>query len=455
MRGNPMKTLYIECNMGAAGDMLTAALLELTEDRDAVLAKLNDLGIPGVVFSTEACSKCGTVGTHVRVTVNGEEEESLDVADHDHDHGHHHDHEHHHHHEHTHSHEHSHDGHTHTHEHTHHHDHHDHDHEHEHAHEHGHHAHHGMAEISEIISGLNVSEKVKRDAENVYGIIAEAEGHVHGKPVDQVHFHEVGSLDAVADVTAVSLLMEEIGADRVLVSPVNTGRGQVKCAHGILPVPAPATAHILQGMPSYANQITGELLTPTGAALLKYFADGFGNRPVMKITAAGYGMGTKDFPHANCVRAFLGEEEDVTDEVIELVCNVDDMTGEEIGYAIERLLSEGALDAFAAPVIMKKSRPGHVVTVLCSETKREEMIEAVFRNTTTIGIREARRPRYVLDRHTEEMETTLGTVRYKVSAGYGVRRAKPEHDDLSRIACERDMTLLEVKDVLTGEKEKH
>jgi len=300
-----MKTLYLDCGMGAAGDMLTAALLELHPDPAAFLQKLNALNIPGVTVTAEESFKCGIKGTHVSVTVNGEEEESLDVHEHHHHHDHDHEHEHHHHeHEHEAAHEHHHEhAEVHVHEHEHHHD-----HDHEHSHEHHHHHHHsGMAEIEAVVNGLAVGDKVKQDVLAVYGLIAEAESASHGRPVDQIHFHEVGTMDAVADVTAVCLLMEELAPAQVLASPIHVGSGKVRCAHGILPVPAPATAYILRGAPIYSTDIRGELCTPTGAALLKHFVTRFGNMPVMTVEQIGYGMGKKDFEAANCVRALLGE----------------------------------------------------------------------------------------------------------------------------------------------------
>ncbi len=306
-----MKTLYIECNMGAAGDMVMASLSELLPNPQEFVDVMNSLGLPGVEVSREKSVKCGIAGSHIAVKIHGEEEESHDHPhDHPHDHEHDHDHEHHHDHEHDHDHEHHHD-HEHDHDHEHHHDHeHEHDHDHEHHHEHGHehdHHHAGLGDIEAIIGALPVSDRVKHDAMHVYGLIAEAEAHAHDRPVTEVHFHEVGAMDAIADVVGVCLLMEHLNPDCVIVSPVHVGSGHVHCAHGILPVPAPATAHILKGVPIYGGSIKGELCTPTGAALVKYFADGFGSMPVMAVEAIGYGMGKKDFEAANCVRTYLGE----------------------------------------------------------------------------------------------------------------------------------------------------
>lgn len=288
-----MKTLYIDCGMGAAGDMLTAALLEIacrTEsgrpDRDAIeefAAGFNKIGIPGVGMKAVQSEKMGITGTHVHIYVNGEEEHEPEAP---HDYVHH--------------------EHVHTHEHEHHHE-----HDHDHGHHHHHHIHRSMKDIEDIISGLAVDDAVKEDVLNVYRIIAEAEGAVHGKPAGEVHFHEVGTMDAVADVTAVCMLMREIAPEEIIASPVATGYGSVRCAHGVLPVPAPATALILRGVPAYAGDIEGELCTPTGAALIKYFAQKYSQMPVMSTEAIGYGLGTKDFAKANVIRIFYGSKVDM------------------------------------------------------------------------------------------------------------------------------------------------
>ena len=421
-----MKTLYFDCGMGAAGDMLTAALLELLPNPDAFVDELNHLGIPGVVFKAEPSVKCGITGTHMSVTVNGESEESCDYE-------HHHEHEH----SHAHDHDHLHEAET-DHEHAH-------CHSHEQEHDHSHHAHSGLHEIEHIVRGhLNLPKAVQDDIMAVYGLIAEAESKVHGVPVSEIHFHEVGSVDAVADITAVCMLMNKIKADEVVVSPIHTGCGQVRCAHGILPVPAPAAAYILKGIPVYGGAVRGELCTPTGAALLKHFATRFGDMPVMKPTAIGYGMGKKNFEAANCVRVILGEKDQTQDEIYELSCNVDDMTGEAVGFAIERLLEAGAVDAYTIPIGMKKSRPGVLLSAMCHEKDRERLVQAMFKHTTTLGIREKKLNRYVLDRRVETAETAFGAVKCKVSAGYGVERRKYEYEDLSRIAKEKDLSITEV-----------
>ena len=224
-----------------------------------------------------------------------------------------------------------------------------------------------MHDVEHVVSHMAVSDKVKRDILAVYGLIAQAESRVHGVPVPEIHFHEVGTLDAIADVTAVCLLMEELSPDQVAASPVHVGCGQVQCAHGLLPVPTPATAELLRDIPIYGGEIRGELCTPTGAALLRHFVTSFGPVPAMRTEAIGYGMGKKDFPAANCVRALLGETRDQTDLVVELSCNLDDMGAEDIGFAMEQLLAAGALDVYTLPIGMKKKLPTFIdeTALLC------------------------------------------------------------------------------------------
>ena len=388
-----MRTLYIDCSMGAAGDMLTAAALELLPDPGAFVERLNSAGIPGVHFEAVPAVKCGIGGTHMRVTVHGHEEGA-----HDHAHG-------------------------------------------------EHHHHSTMHGIGEIVSGLDIPEAVKRDVLAVYGLIAEAESRVHGKNVEQVHFHEVGALDAVADITAFCLLMHELQVERVVASPVHVGSGTVRCAHGVLPVPAPATAQLLLGCPVYGGEIEGELCTPTGAALLKYYADSFGALPAMAPEGIGYGMGTRDYPRANCLRLILGKTEETGREetALELSCNVDDMSAEAIAFAVDRLFEAGAREVYTVPAGMKKSRPGTLVRVICLPEQRDRILGTLFRHTSTIGVRETETRRYVLDRTAGHVRTPLGDVRYKRSAGYGVERLKYEYDDCACIARANDLTLDEVR----------
>ena len=475
-----MKTLYFDCGMGAAGDMLMASLYEICPDKAGFLKTMNEMGVPGLFVEAEPAVKCGITGTHMKVTIHGEEEESVDVdlQEHVHDHAEQHDHDHH---EHCHDHDeeagnhHHHEAEVHHHEmaadmadnthihaydHDHQpdHDHHDeHDFHHTHTHEeihteehsgHPHHHHASMAGISHIIEHLNLPDEVKKDVVAVYHLIAEAESHVHGKTVEEIHFHEVGTADAIADIAGVCLLMHMIAPQKVIASPIHVGSGNVHCAHGILPVPAPAAAFILQGLPIYSGVIKGELCTPTGAALLKHFVTEFKEMPVMRTLAIGYGMGKKDFERANCVRVLLGETEETGSEVTELSCNLDDMTPEALGFVQEILFAAGALEVYTIPIGMKKSRPGILLTCMCRCNDKEKMVSLLFKHTTTLGIRESISKRYTLTRTIKEHETPYGVIREKVSEGYGVCRGKLEYEDIAKIARENGMSLEEVKELV-------
>jgi len=362
-----MKTLYFECNMGAAGDMLMAALLELHSNPADFLKRLNNIGIPKTNISAEPSMKCGIKGTHIKVNFIGEKEENL-------------------------------------------------------------------------IERLNISDTVKKNALEVYKLLAEAESQVHGVPVHQIHFHELGEMDAVADIVGVCMLMEELAPELVLASPVNVGNGQVKCLHGILPVPAPATAILLQNIPIYST-INGELCTPTGAALLKYFVKDFCNMPLIKVAKLGYGMGTKNFGKANCLRAYMGETENVNEEVLELVCNLDDITPEALAFAQQLLLDKGALDVYTTPIIMKKGRAGFSFTCMCKSNDRDKMLSLIFKHTTTLGVRE-----YSSNRHTlRRVETELDGIRVKTSEGFGITKSKLEYEDVAALAKKHDCSLAEIK----------
>ena len=405
-----MRTIYLDCSMGAAGDMLMAALLELLPEKDTFLQKMQSLGLPGLEISAEPSVKCGITGTHMRVLIHGEEEgHPAHAAE-----------------EHAHSHADAPEA------------------AHAHVHVHPHH-HTDLNELTHRISHLNVSEAVRSNILAVYQSIADAESRVHGVPVEQIHFHEVGSLDALADVTGVCLLMELLAPEQVLASPVHVGSGQVRCAHGILPVPAPATALLLEGIPIYGGSIRGELCTPTGAALLRRFVTRFGPLPPMRVEKTGYGMGTKDFEAANCVRAMLGQTEESAGHILELACNLDDMTPEDVGFAMERLFDAGALDVWTAPIGMKKNRPAVLLTCMCREETREAILETLFRHTTTLGVRASRCDRYTLTRTARTVDTAHGPVRVKSAEGFGVKREKAEFDDLARIARETGRSLREVR----------
>ena len=410
-----MKLLYLDLGAGAAGDMLAGALLDLLPppERAAFLARLNALLPEGVEVSAGDAGQCGVTGTHFRVHVHGEEE-----------------------------------------------------HEGGHGHEHGHHhEHRGPGELGALIDAMALSPETAAHVRAVYAAVAAAESEVHGVPVTEIHFHELGALDALADITASALLLEEIGAERVAASAVAVGSGTVRCAHGVLPVPAPATALLLRGVPCYAGDVPGELCTPTGAALLKAFVTDFGTMPAMTPEAVGYGFGTKEFSGArpNCVRAILGEAAELRrdegiapygdgagakERLFELACNLDDMTPEAVGFAMERLYAAGAVEVFTTSAGMKKDRPGVVLTALCRAPERGAVLQALFAHTTTLGVRTRELERYALSREVETVETAFGPVRRKVSRGFGVERRKWEYDDLARIARERGMTLEAVREAV-------
>ncbi len=385
-----MKTIYFECNMGAAGDMLMAALLELHDNPEDFVERLNHIGIPGAAVSAGPSVKCGITGTHVSVTVHGAEEGA------------------------------------------------------EAHHEHHEHRHNGYHDIEHLIGHLDIPDTVKKNALAVYKLIAGAESHAHGVPVNQIHFHEVGEMDAVADIIGVCMLIEELAPERILASPVNTGSGHVRCAHGILPVPAPATAFILQNIPIYNDDTKGELCTPTGAALLKYFVSEFCKMPVITVNKLGYGMGKKDFEKANCVRAYIGDTEKIGGEILELVCNLDDMTPEAVAFAQQLLFDEGALDVYTAPIGMKKCRSGLSLTCMCRTADKDKMLALIFKHTTTLGIREYISRRYTLQKKQSEVKTEYGTVSVKTSCGFGVLKSKPEYEDVARIAREKGISIQEI-----------
>lgn len=437
-----MKTLYIECAMGAAGDMLMASLYELLPDKAAFLQTMNGLGLPGVALQAVDAKTCGIAGTHMAVTVHGEEETEPAAPGHTHGaeapa-------------EHLHSHDHPHDHHDHAHEH------HDHSHDHAHGEDHPHTHHHATpGHIAEIIDALPLPEAVRAAARAVYDDIARAEAKAHGCPVGDVHYHEVGALDAVADVTGVCYALYLLQPDRIVVSPVHVGSGTVRCAHGIMPVPAPATANLLAGVPIYGGSVQGELCTPTGAALLAHFAAGFGPMPVMTVEKIGVGIGTKDFGRANCVRCFWGDaREEANGQITELVCNIDDMSPEALAFACTRLLELGALDVYTVPGTMKKGRPGHLLTVLCDADKVSDLAREVLRHTTSNGLRVRRCEKFFLEPSVGQVETPWGTVRVKYAQGFGIRHAKPEYEDAAALARENGVSYQQVLEAVLRKQDR-
>ena len=314
-----------------------------------------------------------------------------------------------------------------------------HGHEHHHTHTHAH-EHRSLNDVLELIESLDIEPEIKSDIASTYRLLADAESKAHGRSVSEVHFHEVGALDAIADISAACWLLSQISPDEVASSAINVGSGSVKCAHGIISVPAPATAALLTGIPSYGDSLCPfELCTPTGAALIRQFADRFGPQPAMCISAVGHGAGKSDFaPKANILRAMLGETvaQNEGDKVFEISCNIDDMTGEDISFASEKIFNAGALDVLTVPVTMKKGRPGVILQALCKDTARESVIEAFFAHTSTLGIREKECYRRVLARQTDIVSLPDGTkIRRKTSVRHGAAStSKFEYEDLANAA---------------------
>ena len=352
-----MRTLYLDCGMGASGDMLMAALAEIAPEGGRIAERLEALGLPGVRAELERVTKNGVAGSHIKISVHGVDEAEPQASQ-----------------------------------------------------DHHHHEHRGLADICRIIDGFALPEKVRADAKAVYTLIAQAEGRVHGREPGEVHFHEVGALDAVADVTGACMLMHELCAERVVVSPLRVGYGSVKCAHGVLPVPAPATALLLEGLPAYGGDIEGEMCTPTGAALIKYFAQEFGPLPEMVIEKSGFGMGSREYKRVNALRAIVGEGIDPLPRVAELRCNLDDITAEELAFAQELLLERGALDVYTQALGMKKGRAGVMLSCLCEEARLDEFAELILRHTPTLGLRVYRPERITLSRREELRQTPYGPV---------------------------------------------
>lgn len=423
-----MKRLFLDCQMGIAGDMLVATLLGLVDDSKMWIERLNQIGLPDVTYTLIPKEDTGLQGYRVAVTINGIEESE----NHDEHHNHHDAHHEHIKHSETHG-----DG-----EHSEH-------HVHSEQHVHG----RGLQDVRDIINSLSISDTCKQNAINVYNLVAQAEAKVHKSTVTQIHFHELGMLDAIADIVAVCVLIEELKFNEIIISPIHVGTGTVHCAHGELPVPAPATMELLAGIPMYADyQIKGELCTPTGAALAKYFGTSFSKMPVMTPTIVSYGFGTKQFERPNCIRAFVEMINDSEDSIIEMSCNLDDMTPEEIGFCIEQLLLSPALEVFTTPIMMKKQRPGTMLTVLCKVEDIEIIRNLIFKHTTSLGIRYYRCERYILNRSIGEIDWEGSTIAFKKSSGFGVIRNKYEYDSLAAFAKRNDMSLLDLKRQL-GKKE--
>ena len=403
--------------------MIVGALLDLGLPLDDLRRALGSLAIDGVSVSSEKVLRAGVTSTKFRVHEPHPQGGATGK----------HSHQHHHHHTHQHDHE----------EHGHDHDRHAHVHSHSHA-----HGHHSLSEIAAAVNRSALSSSGKDRAVHLFERLAEAEASIHSMPLDQVHLHEVGAIDSIVDIVGAVYGLEQLAIDHVLSSPINVGSGTVRCAHGVFPVPAPATARLLQGVPVYAGDVQMELTTPTGALLVTEYARDYGPMPPMTIRGIGYGAGDRDVrDYPNVLRLIVGDSSDAARErIVELACEIDDMNPQLFGPLMDALFAAGALDVFFAAVQMKKNRPGTLVTVLTSPETRQAAVDILLRETTTLGVRYQEMVRERLDREIRSVETPLGTVRIKVALRAGrILNAAPEFDDCARIARERAVPLKDVQ----------
>lgn len=428
-----MKTLYLECLSGISGDMTVGALLDLGGDEERLRRDLESLCIDGYELRIYRTQKCGIDACKFDVVLHESgERHSHAQEEHEHNHSHHHNQEHSHNHEHTCD-----------------------NHHHGHARSHHPHTHRNLRDILQIIDHSGISPRAKDLSRRMFEIVADAEAKCHGLPVDQVHFHEVGAVDSIVDIVAVAVLIDQLGIQRIVSTPLYEGTGTVKCQHGIMPVPAPATARIAADnkVPIIITDSEGEMVTPTGAAIIACLADSY-QKPQMVVEAIGIGAGTKDFAHANILRAYLYSEESCEenkDQVLLIEANVDDMTGEELGYAMEKLLEQGARDVFFTPIYMKKNRPATKLSVICNQDDLERMAQSIFKHTSTIGVRYALWDRVTMSREMGRVNTKYGEVAVKRCWYPPVEKISLEYESIRRLAEDNGISLAEI----SREAEKH
>jgi pyridinium-3,5-bisthiocarboxylic acid mononucleotide nickel chelatase len=390
------RTLYLDCFAGASGDMLVGAMLDCGLDFELLRSELMKLGVEGYELSLNRVNRSGISAAKFDVHLTSAA----------HSHGHHHNH----------------------------------------SHSHGHHSHshhRALSEIKQIISSSELGGQVKQRAQTIFQRIGEAESKIHGIPIESVHFHEVGAIDSIVDIVGACVAFDALKIARIISSPLHVGSGTFQCAHGTYPVPGPATAELLKGVPIYSKDVEGELVTPTGAAIISTLAESYGPAPMMKIEKIGYGAGTRDYPKfPNALRAIIGELEEDADRtpttVTVIEANIDDLNAQVFGYLMEKALAAGALDVFYTPAQMKKNRPGVLLTLLCSPADRDRMCDLIFRETTTLGVRYRNEQREILTREFVTVETEYGPIRIKVSRSKNgrVMNAAPEFEDC-RAAAEK------------------
>ncbi len=396
-----MKTLYFDCSSGISGNMTLGALVEILGDEQYLVKELKKLQVDGYHIEISKKVKNGITGTYVDVVLKD-----------------------HHHHEHEHHHE---------------------EHHHEYEHEH-HHEHRNLHDVNHIIENSNLKEETKQLAKRIFRRVAEAESKVHHKSIEEVHFHEVGAIDSIVDIVGTAILINKIQPDKIISSVVNDGYGFIECAHGTMSVPVPATSEIFSkaGVKCRQIDIDTELVTPTGAAIISELATEFTVMPTMTVQKIGWGAGKKDLKIPNVLKVYLGEMEETLEEKQEIAVmetNIDDTTGEILGYTAEKLMQNGALDAFFTPIYMKKGRPAYRLTVACRKENIEKLQTIIFRETTTIGIRYRYEKRNVLPREKVEVNTEYGLVQAKQVKLGEETYTYPEYESLKKIAEEQNIPL--------------
>ena len=416
------KTLYIDCFSGIAGDMFLGACLDLGLPFEALREALGSLAIDHGTIKSERVLRAGVSATKftlVEPALDARQPTSIHAAaDHVRAAERHHR---------AHAHEHGHDHHTHD----------------------SAGGHHRLEDIEGYIDRSALSAAARARAAGLFRRLAEAEAAIHQMPIDRVHLHEVGALDSIVDIVGSVFAMEWLGADHVVASPVNVGSGTVRCAHGVLPVPAPATAALLKGVPIYARGVRTELTTPTGALLITEFAGSYGPLPDIRVNRIGYGAGDKDFPdHPNVVRLLAGESvtNPAFETIVSIECEIDDMNPQLFGPLMDRLYGAGALDVYYAAVQMKKNRPGTLVTIIAPPDRRDALAGILFTDTTTIGVRHREMLRERLERTIRTIDTPVGSIRFKIASRDGlIVNASPEFDDCVKAASERGLSIKEVQ----------
>jgi pyridinium-3,5-bisthiocarboxylic acid mononucleotide nickel chelatase len=419
-----MKVLYFDCFSGISGDMTLGALIDLGIDKDAFKSELDKLNLAGFDIVIEKDVKRGIAGTNVSVILN-EEYEKLQkrIKEHEHEH----------------------EAHKHVHGH----------HDAAHSHQHSHPM-RNLKSIELLIDWSDLKQNVKDFSKKVFGEIARAEAKVHNKDINEIHFHEVGAIDSIVDIVGVAICMDLLGVSKVVSSPLHDGKGFIECQHGIIPVPVPAVMEMLVGskIPLITEDINTELVTPTGIGIIKSLTQNFGNMPAMIVEKVGYGFGKRETGRLNALRVTIGTlfgEDSLNGEISILETNIDDLSPEILGYTLEKLLENGALDVFYTPIYMKKNRPGIMLTVLSEIGSEESMVDIILKETSTLGIRRSTSKRYCMDRKFVKVNTEFGEVRVKIASTGEFSKAAPEYEDCRSIAKKTGIPITKIYDLVNRE----